>query len=239
MTTAADDPVGTALTSAGLAVRAELLDAYRTSWRNIASPGSWWGGDQRLALARVSAEAYTTEEPLPPWVAPSTVEGSLPDDLPLPDVAADVAYRVARHAGTITERWYHDTQDRGLTPLQYVEIIGVVAAVVPVLAFCRGIGVDPPAWPAPAAGEPSGDQPELVAGTASWVPVDAAFAGFPGVAQALTAVPIAFANLLATHGPQYMPFDAMGDMSWTRGSLDRRQIEYVAARLSVLRECFY
>jgi hypothetical protein len=31
----------------------------------------------------------------------------------------------------------------------------------------------------------------------------------------------------------------MGDLTWSRGTLDRRQIEYVAARLSVLRECFY
>jgi hypothetical protein len=52
-------------------------------------------------------------------------------------------------------------------------------------------------------------------------------------------VPGEFANLAATHGAQYMPFDAMGDLDWSRGLLTRRQIEYVAARLSVLRECFY
>lgn len=238
MTTVAD-PVGTTLATADLAIRPDLVDAYRTTWRHLASPGSWWDGEQRLALARVAADAYADDDPLPPWVAPSTVAGAQPDGLPVPDAAADVAYRVARHAGTITEDWYRGMLDRGLTPLQYVEIVGIVVAVVPVLAFCRGIGVDPPAWPRPEPGGPTGDQPEIVEGSANWVFVDAAFAGLPGVAQALTAVPGEFANLAATHGPQYMPFEAMGDMTWTRGPLDRRQIEYVAARLSVLRECFY
>jgi hypothetical protein len=237
--TTATDPIGTTLAGAELAVRADLVEAYRTSWRHLAGPGSWWDGAQRLALARVAAEAYSAEEPLPPWVAPSTVDGVLADDLPVPDAAADVAYRVARHAGTLTEAWYRDVLERGLTPLEYVEVVGVVVAVVPVLAFCRGLGIDPPPWPDPAPGDPTGQQPDVVDGSANWVPVDVAFAGFPGVAQALTAVPGEFANLVATHGAQYMPFADMGNMTWSRGTLDRRQIEYVAARLSVLRECFY
>jgi hypothetical protein len=237
--TTAIDPIDSTLAASDLAVRADLVEAYRRSWHHIARPGSWWDGVQRLALARVATGAYTAPEPLPPWVAPSTVEGALPDDLPVPDVAADVAYRVARHAGTLTESWYHSMLERGLSPLQYVEIVGIVAAVIPVMAFCRGLGLDPPPWPEPAPGRPTGEHPEVVAGSANWAPVDAAFAGFPGVAQALTAVPGEFANLVATHGPQYMPFEAMGDLTWSRGTLDRRQIEYVAARLSVLRECFY
>jgi hypothetical protein len=237
--TAAADPVGDALALAELAVRDDLVDAYRTSWEHLAAPGSWWTGAQRVALARIAATAYATDDPLPPWVAPSTVDGALPADLPVPDAAADVAYRVARHAGTITEDWYRGVLDRGLTPLQYVETVGLVVAVVPVLAFCAGLGVEPPGWPDPRPGDPTGEAPEVVEGTANWVPVDAESAWLPGVAQALSAVPREFANLVTTHGRQYMPFEAMGDMTWTRGPLDRRQIEYVAARLSVLRECFY
>jgi hypothetical protein len=239
MTTATADPIGTTMAAADLTIRPDLVDAYRTSWRHIASPGSWWDGEQRLALARVAAGAYAAKQPLPPWVTPSTVAGALPDDLPVPDAAADVAYRVARHAGTLTEDWYSGMLERGLTPLQYVEIVGVVVAVVPVLSFCRGVGVDPPVWPATESGEATGDQREIVDGSANWVPVDVAFEGFPGVVQALTGVPGEFAHLGATHGAQYIPFEGMGDMTWTRGPLDRRQIEYVAARLSVLRECFY
>lgn len=237
--TAAGILIDQAFEAAELDVRTDLVEAYRTSWGHIAAPGSWWDGPQRLALARVAAEALAAGEPLPPWVAPSTVEGALPDDLPVPDAAADVVYRLARHAGTLTEVWYRGMLARGLTPLQYVEIVGVVVAVVPVLAFARGLGVEPPSWPEAVAGAASAEQPEIVDGSSNWVPVDVAFEGFPGVVQALTAVPGEFANLVATHGAQYIPFEEMGDMTWTRGPLDRRQIEYVAARLSALRECFY
>ena len=239
MTDATSDPIGTAMTGSALTVRADLIDAYRSSWDHIASPGSWWDGAQRLALAQIAADAYSVEEPLAPWVAPSTIDRALRDDLPVPAAAADVAYRVARHAGTITEDWYLRTLDRGLEPLAYVEIVGVVVAVIPVLAFCRGVGVEPPDWPEPKPGEPTAQRPEVTTGQVNWVPVDTALAAAPGVVAALSGVPGELMNLGATHGAQYMPYEAMGDLTWTRGSLDRRQIEYVAARLSVLRECFY
>ena len=39
---------------------------------------------------------------------------------------------------------------------------------------------------------------------------------------------------------QYVPADALiGDLEWSRGALDRRQVELVAARTSALNECFY
>jgi hypothetical protein len=37
----------------------------------------------------------------------------------------------------------------------------------------------------------------------------------------------------------YMDGPSMADMEWSRGTLDRRQIELVASRLAALRECFY
>jgi len=233
------DPIGTAVATLGHPVRGDLVDAYRTSWRHVTAPGSWFTGEQRRTLARIATEAFEAAEPLPPWVAPSTEDGVLGDIGDLPPAAADAAHRLARHAGTVTEEWIVGLADRGLPALHYVEVVGVVAATIPVLAFFRGLGGHPPGLPPAGPGEPTGEIPDVEHGATNWVPVQTPADEFPAVVQALTAVPGEFANLAATHGAQYVPFDRMLELDWDRGTIDRRQIEYVAARLSVLRECCY
>ena len=70
----------------------------------------------------------STADPSPPWVRP------------FGDLALDVAYRLARHAGTITEEWYRQILDEGMDTLEWIEIVGIVVATVPVVAFTRAIG---------------------------------------------------------------------------------------------------
>ena len=57
--------------------------------------------------------------------------------------------------------------------------------------------------------------------------------------RALSAVPTSHQTQRQLIEPMYMDGAAMADLDWTRGTLDRRQIELVASRLSALRECFY
>jgi hypothetical protein len=61
----------------------------------------------------------------------------------------------------------------------------------------------------------------------------------PPVVRALSAVPSSRDVQRKLIAAMYMDGPDMADMDWSRGTLDRRQIELVAARLSCLRECFY
>ena len=190
-------------------------------------PGVHWTGSQRREFAATAIEAYLDPEPLPPWQGPAE------------DPAVNAAYRIARHAETLTESWYRSLVDEVMTPEAYVELVGVIVATVPVAALANAVGLPTPELPAPAAGEPTGDGPETVAAELNWVPVTPPPDEQAAVIQALSAIPAALENLHRMANAQYIPVDEMGDMEWTRGTLDRRQIELVAARLSSLRECFY
>lgn len=222
-------------------VRADLADAHRDAWTHLAEPGSWWTGEQRLELAKTVLDALSDSEPIPPWGSISAVDGRIPVISMAPSFAHDVAYRIARHAGTLTEDWYEKASDE-LGPLPYVELVGIVTTVAAVSRFSRSIGVDVPEFPSPVVGEPTGDAPvDLVDPELNWVPVAAPADQTAAVMQAYTAVPSEFQNYLQMASAQYMPAAEMGDPAWTRreGGLTRPQTELIASRVAQLRECFY
>lgn len=209
-------------------VRDDLAHAHAASLAHVAAPGARLPAARRLQIAAVAQEAFLAPEPTPPWVRPYD------------DPALDVAYRLARHAGTITEQWYEQVITEGMHPLEWVEIVGIVVATVPVVAFARAAGVPLPAWPSPVAGEPHGrEADELAPATLNWVPVAAPADRTASVVQALSALPDEWANLWQLAGAQYMSDAQMADPAWNRGTLSRPQMELVAGRISRIRECFF
>lgn len=226
--------------SAAAIVRQDLADAHALAWDHIARPGSWWTGAQRIELASTVLMAIEDVEPLPPWVAVS-LSDRLPEGRVAPDAAHDAAYRIARHAGTMTADVYRHFADE-LGALSYVELCGIVSSVAAVAHFCRNIGAEVPPLPEPVAGEPTGDQPEQLApAELNWVPVAAPADRTAAVVQAYTAVPGELENTWRMASAQYIPEDEMIHADWSRrpGGLTRPQTELVAARIAQLRECFY
>ena len=236
---------------AKLDIRADLTDAMSTAWERLAKPGSGFTGTQRLAIARVTRAALGDEDPLPPWIRPSTVDDRAAD----PDLAphlADAVYRLTLHAKTLTEEWYRDVLSMAeLSPQQWVEAIEVVVVVVSIDGFATAAGLPKAELPAVHPGPPTGSAAEVAAKPARhhWVPVvhleddvDGFYGGAslaPPVVRALSAVPTSRATQRQLVAAMYMDGPAMADLDWTRGTLDRRQIELVASRLSSLRDCFY
>lgn len=221
-------------------VRDDLAEAHELAWAHLARPGSWWTGAQRVELATTALTAIADDDPLPPWVAVSMTE-RLPDRRVAPDVAHDVAYRIARHAGTMTVGVYRHAADE-LGALAYVELCGVVSTVAAVAHFCRNIGVAVPELPRPVPGDPTRDQPiEISQAELNWVPVAAPADEVAAVVQAYTTVPAEQENTWRMAAAQYMPEEEMVHPDWTRraGGLTRPQMEVVAARVAQLRECFY
>jgi len=224
----------------GVDVRPDLAEAHRLAWEHVASPGSWWNGAQRVELAETVLLAIADDEPLPPWVGASTGD-RLPDQRVAPDAAHDAAYRIARHAGTMTEdvfrRFAHE-----LGELPYVELCAIVSSVAAVAHFRRNVGLEIPSFPEPVAGEPTGERPdELAEAELNWVPVASPADQTAAVVQAYTAVPGELVNTWRMSDAQYMPGDQMVHADWMRRSdgLSRPQVELVASRISQLRECFY
>ncbi|HEY7627352.1 MAG TPA: alkylhydroperoxidase-related (seleno)protein [Ilumatobacteraceae bacterium] len=221
------------------AVRPDLTAAHRQAWDSLGTPGTWWNGHQRVELAATAVAALTVDEPLPPWTAPSTVDGVLPANPAAPLIAHDAMYRIATHAGTITEPWFERVSGE-LGDLAYVELVAIACTVAAVTTFRGAAGL--PRWelPEPADGEPSRVvPPDLVPAGLNWVRVTSPADAIAAVVQAFTSVPAENERLWTLAAAQYIPNTEMVDPHWTRGSLSRPQMELVAARISQLRECFY
>ena len=209
-------------------MRADLAESHRRSLAHVAASGAHFAGEQRLRIAAVARDAYLAPEPSPPWVRP------------FGELALDVAYRLARHAGTITEQWYEQIITEGMRPLEWVEVVGIVIATVPVVAFSRAAGLPLPGLPSPQSGAPHGRvAAELSPATLNWVPVAAPADRTASVVQALSAVPDEWENLWQLAAAQYMSDSQMADPRWNRGTLSRPQIELAAGRISRIRECFF
>lgn len=220
-------------------VRSDLLDAQAAAWRHVTSPGASWTGAERAAMAQVALDALDDVDPLPPWESPSSAGRAISLDVELPDVVVDAVYRIARHAATLTESWYRQQLDRGLDAYAYVEMVGVVAAVAAVDGFYRAVGLPRPPLPTPTAGDPHRRHPEIEAATLNFVPVAVPADQVAAVVQGLSAVPAEWDNVCQLAAAQYIPVNEMGELAWSRGTLSRAEIELVAARLSIARECFY
>jgi hypothetical protein len=219
-------------------VRDDLVDAHGLAWEHIAAPGSWWSGAERVELAGTALLAIADPDPLAPWIG---VTGRLGSDLVAPRVAHDIAYRLARHAGTMTDDVYRAVAAE-LGELRYVELCAIVSTTAAVAYFCRNIGVTVPPLPAPSEGRPTGARPaRLARARLNWVPVAEPADHVAAVVQAYTAVPGEHRNTWRMADAQYMPELDMVDPRWSRrrGGLSRAQMELVAARLTRLRECFY
>ena len=222
-----------------MAVRSDLVAAQEAAWRHVTSPGASWSGAARAAIAETAIAALDDSDPLPPWVTPTAAGRETPGQQILTDVVVDAVYRIARHASSLTDGWYQAQLDRGLDPVAYVEMVGVVVAVAAVDGFYRAAGLQRPPLPAAVVGEPHGQHPPVEPAILNWVPVAVPADETAAVVQSLSAAPQEWDNVARLHAAQYIPVDEMGELGWNRGTLDRGEMELVAAQLSAARECFY
>ena len=237
---------------ASFPVRGDLSEAHARAWRRLSEPGTHWSGAERVAIAaelrhargcRVCAERKAALSPFS-ITAPHDSLGALEP------AAVDVIHRVATDPRRLTRAWFERILASGLTDGQYVELIGVIVTVLSIDVFCRGVEVRLHPLPEPREGEASGYRPPAARLDVAWVPMVPSRGAVgaeadlwtPGrtanVVRALSLVPDEVRTLKDLGGAHYMPFEKMSDLRAGR-SLDRRQIELVAGRVSALRECFY
>jgi hypothetical protein len=209
-------------------MRPDLAGAHAASLDHIARAGAHFDGTRRTAIAKAAVEAFVDLDPQPPWVPVHH------------DPLLDAARRLARFAGTLTEDVYRQSLTAGVGDTEWVEMVGVVIAALAPLTWARAAGRPVPQIPPPQPGSPTGE----LAGTLqrarlNWVPVAAPADEVASVVQALSAVPAEWHNLWRLAEAQYMSDAQMADPLWNRGTLSRPQMELVAGRVSLLRECFF
>jgi hypothetical protein len=245
------DPIDYA--NAEVAVRADLPAAHRRAWLRLASPGTWWTGAERVAIAReVRCEASCALcAARRDAIAPGAVPGEHAAAAPLGAAAVEAAHRIAGDPGRLSKRWLESLEAAGLESGAYVELVGVVVTVVSIDAFCRAIGVAKHALPLPLAGEPSRYRPRQARDDGAWVPMIPALGatgseadlwrrGATGnVIRALSLVPDEVRTLADLSHAHYLPMELVPDPRARVGTLSRAQAEFLAARVSALRECFY
>jgi alkylhydroperoxidase family enzyme len=237
---------------APVAVRADLPEAHRRAWRRLAAPGTWWTGEERVAIAAETRNAARCGlcGRRKAALSPHTVEGEHDGLGALPEAAVEVIHRVVTDPGRLSRAWFEKTLASGLSDAQYVEIVGVVVTVVSIDSFCRALGVPAETLPEPEPGEPSRRRPPAARPNGAWVAMipqgreagpDADLYGAGravNVIRAMSLVPDEVRGLKDLNAVHYLATDRMMDLR-AGCALDRAQMELIAGRVSALNECFY
>ena len=194
-------------------VRPDLIEALRKEWVLLSSPGTWWTAGERVAIA-------------------GAARGIASDGVP--EVAAQAARKIYSDITSTSRDWVNDLTSSDLTMPAFVEIVGIVSRLAAADEFMRALGSAPQELPQPQPGDPSRETPPTARPGRAWVPM----VGPASITMALSLVPAEAAAQKEIHGPLYMSYEQMSDYGFRR-TLDRAQMELVAARVSAINECFY
>ena len=201
-------------------VPAYMAEGVERALNQIAASGVRWSGTERVEIANI-ARAAKARTPRP-------------DHTVSHEVAA-LAEALATHAHSITEEnvdAFAENSGRGAEA--FVEMIGIVARVVAIDTFATGIGADLIAFPDPDPSPPSGETREAARKRSAFVPT----VGPAGATTALSAVQSEDRAQEDLHGSLYLSYFEMGDLHINKG-LPRWQLELIAARTSLINDCYF
>lgn len=234
-------------------IRSDIAEAHARFWENLASPGNWWTGAERVAIAQEVRNALSCDfcASRKQALSPYNFAGEHRHDEGLDEVAIDAVHRVITDQTRITKSWVEDNAVKGLSKGAYVELAGLAVAVLSVDEFHRAIGVALEVLPDALPGAPDGYMPALAVEGTGYVPMlpndgalgkEADLWGDRGanVLRAFSAVPNAVRDWMMISSAQYLSLEGMANFdSPENRSINRMQIELVAGRVSAVNECFY
>lgn len=229
-------------------LRDDLKTAHAASWAELAQPGAFLTGEQRLAVVGATRAAgecalcARRKAALSPFAVSGTHDcaGEDADRTPLDAPVVDMIHRLSTDPGRLTRAWFDTLIAAGVRVETYVELVSLVTTSVIVDTLHRSLGLALPELPESIPGPPTGAVNEDAVDAGAWVPVlsaarDIAESGLPtvpNIARAMGLVPSAVALFFRTFRPHYQLKDI-------KLSISQAQTEFVAARVSSLNECFY
>jgi alkylhydroperoxidase family enzyme len=235
-------------------IREDLPQAYREFWARLAKPGSWWTGAERVAIAQESRNAVSCgfcaerKQALSPY----NFAGEHEQAGALDPLVVDAVHRIITDQTRITQTYVQNNETAGLSREQYVELSGIVTVTFSIDEFNRALGLPLEPLPDPEAGEPSHYRPASAVEGTGFVPMIPADGNVgpetdlwpaganANVLRAYSVVPNAVRDWMLVGDAQYLSMSGMQIFAGDTGrSIDRMQIELVAARVSSHNECFY
>ena len=235
-------------------IRDEIKRAHRLYWSRLAIAGSWWTGAERVDIAAECRAAVTCgfcaerKRALTPYIDEYKHESGTS----LSDQTVDAVHRIVTDQTRITRNWIDSNEKLGLSVESYVELSGIVVAVLSIDEFHRSLGIPYEQLPEPQAGEPDHYRPSNLSSDTGFVPMilrDGAVGNeedlwakdfSANVLRALSLVPDAVRSWKDLASAQYLSIEDMGNfVGQADRAIDRAQMEIVAGRVSSQNECFY
>ncbi|MAF47457.1 MAG: hypothetical protein CMM10_04275 [Rhodospirillaceae bacterium] len=228
-------------------VREDVAAIHAYQFEQLGSPGTWGTAAQRIAIVSEAREAGYQAGVLEIPDNPGTMP-----EMELSDVARRVVHRLAVSPKDMDQDFYDQALEEGLSDVEYVEIVGLIARFTCFDVFARGIGIPLKPLPAPQPGQPTRDRPATAVLEKAWVPTipagpdggDFGLALFgpwqPYIMRGLSLVPDEYQAHHDLEEVQYMPSAHFMEFDYQHHEgLTRPQAEIVASRVSALNECFY
>jgi hypothetical protein len=212
-------------------IRQDLVAAHRAVWEQLAEPGCWWTGAERVAIAREVRDARAHRND-PPWLREKAVAA----DQGLTAPAITAVRGVAVDAYRLDRDWCRGIVEQ-LGDGAYVELVAISVCVTAIDAFGEALGAELEPLPDPVPGEPIRERPLGMGDIGAWVEMATPWRG-ANVGRALSLVPIAARMFGSLAGPMYAGPD-VSKLVWTDRPLSRPQVELMASRVSAVNECFY
>lgn len=198
------------LRSATVPIREDVVETEVRQFADLAGPGAVLTGGERVALAAAARSGQT--------------DGAL----------QEFARHLYASPGSVHSVHVRAAADAASDPAA-VEAIGIVARLRAIDRVHEVVGVDLEPLPPPSSNEPTGEITPGLKRRRGHVPMP------PGpIPVTLDLVPSEGDALRAMFGALYMTDQEMGDPHFNREpGLNTPQLETIAARISLLNECFY
>lgn len=233
--------------------RDDIRAALPVARQRLAEPGAWLTGAQRVAIAAEVRQAWDCGlcKERKNALSPYTVVGEHDHLGALPVAWLDIVHPLTTDSGRLTRAWYHGIRDAGVGEDEFIEIVSVAIVAVVMDSFMIGVGVEPPALPEPVAGEPKRVRAEEATMGPGWVSTIApenvrsnmadyyANESYFYIRRSLTLVPEELPKYWDLMDPLYMSDPRVEELGDLKRSINRAQIEFLAARSSALLGCFY
>lgn len=241
-------------------LREGLSDALVLAWTRISEPGTWWTGAERIAIAQ---EARTADlcmicvERREHLVRTSARRGHNRNSA-LPDWAIVATHDIRNDQARLSSGWYRSLQSTdGASDEKYVELLSIVALVTAIDTFDLASGNPLRQLPRALNGSPSLRRPPGAAPGLAWMPTLAPdnrrqedpdlYQEHPGprkrgggnIHLALSLVPSSMMHWWDLFEKMYMSSHEMRDFTREYRAISHAQIEFAAARVAALNQCFY